>query len=73
MVTAFQASPGEGSLSPYSLFPAFIHFFTPSLAHSLTSVVCSLSTVHCPLFTVHCPLPFVIQITVSAISPIFGV
>ena len=43
---------------------AFIHFFTYSLHHSITSSL-NHSFFHCPLLTVIC-------ITVSADSPIFG-
>src|ERR1700738_937591 len=46
-----------------SLPSALVHFFTPSLAHSLPfSVHCSLLTVHCSLCTANCPLCFKITL-----------
>jgi hypothetical protein len=60
----------HSSLLHSSLFT--LHFFTSSLLHLLT-VFRSLFTVHCPLSTDHCSLLNVIQITVRANSPPFGV
>jgi hypothetical protein len=78
MVTTFNSSK-EGLSIPYSLFPAFAHFFARS-PDRLSTVHWALFTVFIHFFThsllhgfslfaVNCPLFTVIQITVSANSP----
>ena len=55
---------------PSLFFTAFLGFFTHSLLHCFSSLLHSFTS--SPHFSLR-PLSFVIQITVSANSPIFGV